>query len=69
MRTAVVPSNAATGPVTVEVAGITAIGPSFEDDDIVNLTDSLGHQSTYTTVVVGGKWYVSNAQGSGCSLR
>jgi RHS repeat-associated protein len=33
----------------------------------VTLTDSLGHQSTYASEMVGGKWYVNNSQGSGCS--
>ncbi|HVP51612.1 MAG TPA: putative Ig domain-containing protein, partial [Terriglobales bacterium] len=31
------------------------------------LTDSLGNQSTYTAAVIGGKWYVSDGSGPGCS--
>lgn len=64
---AVVPNGAATGPVTVEVAGVTAEGPIFEVSSAVQVTDSLGNQSTYTSVISGGKWYVSQVQGSGCS--
>jgi RHS repeat-associated protein len=64
---AVVPTGASSGPVAVEVGDITAQGPVFTINSSVQLTDSLGHQSTYTTAMAGGKWYVSNAQGSGCS--
>jgi YD repeat-containing protein len=65
--TAVVPAGTTTGPVTVDVAGITVDGPTFEVSSSVQLSDSLGNQSTYTSVMTGGKWYVSTAQGSGCS--
>jgi RHS repeat-associated protein len=64
---AIVPAGAATGPVTVEVAAETADGPTYEISTSVTLTDSLGHQSTYASEMVGGKWYVNNSQGSGCS--
>jgi RHS repeat-associated protein len=64
---AVVPSGASTGPVSITVAGLAAYGPSFQLSATVQLTDSQGHQTTYTSVIAGGKWYVSNAQGSGCS--
>jgi RHS repeat-associated protein len=64
---ATVPSGSGTGAVSVTVAGITVIGPVFTLTEAVQLTDSLGHQSTYSSLVAGGKWYVSNAQGSGCS--
>ena len=64
---AVVPTGASTGPVTVDVAGVTATGPTFTVSSGIVLTDSLGHQSTYTSVIAGGTWYVSNSQGSGCS--
>jgi RHS repeat-associated protein len=64
---AIVPAGAATGPVTVEVAANTADGPIYEISTSVTLTDSLGHQSTYASEMVGGKWYVNNSQGSGCS--
>jgi RHS repeat-associated protein len=65
--TAVVPTGASTGPVTAEVAGSTALGPVFTLTGSVQLTDSLGHQSTYASQLAGGKWYVNNSQGSGCS--
>jgi RHS repeat-associated protein len=64
---AIVPSGASTGPVTVTVANATANGPSFQITSSIQLSDSFGNQSTYATVVVGGQWAVSSAQGSGCS--
>jgi RHS repeat-associated protein len=64
---AVVPSGTTTGSVSVTVAGVTAFGPQFEINSTIQLTDSLGNQSSYTSEIVGGKWYVSQAQGSGCS--
>ena len=65
--TATVPSGASTGPVTVEVANTTVLGPSFEVTASATLTDSLGDQTTYWSAMVGGRWYVSSEQGSGCS--
>jgi RHS repeat-associated protein len=62
-----VPSGASTGPVTVEVAGITVVGPSYEISVATTLTDSLGNTTNYSTVMVGGKWYVASSTGSGCS--
>ncbi len=64
---ATVASGTSTGPVSVQVAGVVVFGPTFQINSTIQLTDSLGHQSSYTTQVAGGKWYVSNAQGSGCS--
>ena len=46
-----------TGPVIVEVAGTTVLGPVFTVDTSVQLTDSLGNQSTYVGIMTGGKWY------------
>jgi RHS repeat-associated protein len=62
-----VPIGASTGPVTVEVAGITVVGPSYEISNSTMLSDSLGNTTTYSTVMVGGKWYVASSTGSGCS--
>jgi RHS repeat-associated protein len=64
---AIVPPGASTGPVTVDVANVIAQGPVFSISSLLTLTDSLGHQTTYASVMVGGKWYVNNSQGSGCS--
>ena len=64
---AIVPAAATTGLVSVQVAGIAVSGPSFEITSSMQLTDSLGHQSSYTSTVVGGKALLSSAQGSGCS--
>ena len=72
--TAIVPTGTTTGPVSVVVAGITALGPSFQINTTVTLTDSRGDpSSTYTSAIVGGKWYVTQLSGSagspasGCS--
>jgi RHS repeat-associated protein len=65
--TAVVPSGTSTGPVSVEVADQTVTGPSFELITGAQLTDSLGHSSSYSAAVIGGSWNVTSAQGSGCS--
>jgi RHS repeat-associated protein len=65
--TTTVPTGASTGPVTVEVANDTVFGPTFEVTGSLELTDSLGHQTSYSAGMVGGKWYVASAQGSGCS--
>ena len=64
---AVVPTGASTGPVSVTVAANTDYGPTFQVSTSIQLTDSLGNVSTYVSVIAGGKWYVSNASGSGCS--
>ncbi|MGB7154128.1 MAG: IPT/TIG domain-containing protein [Candidatus Acidiferrales bacterium] len=64
---AVVPSGASTGPVTVEVANVTADGPVFTISGATVVTDSLGNQTTYAAGIVGGNWYVTSGQGSGCS--
>jgi RHS repeat-associated protein len=65
--TAVVTSGTSTGPVSVAVADQTVTGPSFELITGAQLTDSLGHTSNYSAGVTGGSWYVTSAQGSGCS--
>jgi RHS repeat-associated protein len=66
--TAIVPAGTTTGPVSVDVAGITALGPNFQINNTVTLTDSLGDpSSTYTSAIIGGKWYVIQSTGSGCS--
>jgi YD repeat-containing protein len=64
---AVVQAGTASGPVSVVVAGVTTQGPAFSINATYQVTDSLGNQSSYTTSVAGGKWYVTDAQGSGCS--
>jgi len=64
---AVVPAAASTGPVSVTVGNITAQGPTFTVSLTVQLTDSLGNQSSYTSQVFGGQWGATDSQGSGCS--
>jgi RHS repeat-associated protein len=64
---AIVPADALPGPVSVEVAGITINGPNFTVNSTIQLTDSLGNQSNYTSALAGGMWHVTQSQGSGCS--
>ncbi len=63
----VVPAGASTGLVSVQVAGITVQGPSFTLSSTLQVTDSLGNSSSYTSAVIGGRWVVTDSQGSGCS--
>jgi len=64
---AVVPAGITTGPVSANVAGNSAQGPVFTLTSSVTLTDSLSHTSTYASAVVGGRWLLTDSQGSGCS--
>ena len=64
---ATVPAGAGSGPVSVDVAGITAQGPSFTINATSQTTDSLGNTSSYTSEVTAGKWVFTDGQGSGCS--
>jgi RHS repeat-associated protein len=62
-----VPSGTSNGPISVQVGGLTAEGPSFQLTNVVQLTDSLGNQTNYTLAVNGGTWGLSSSQGPGCS--
>jgi RHS repeat-associated protein len=62
-----VPSGTASGPVWVTVANISGVGPNFALTTTMQLTDSLGNSTTYTSVGAGGNWGPSTSQGSGCS--
>jgi IPT/TIG domain len=64
---AVVPTLTPTGPVYLNVANITGQGPAFTLTSSLSLSDSLNHQTTYQSVLKGGKWYPLQVQGSGCS--
>jgi RHS repeat-associated protein len=64
---AVVPSTAASGPMSVKVAGVTVQGPEFTLNATAQLTDSLGNPSSFTSAIIGGKWAFIEGQGSGCS--
>jgi RHS repeat-associated protein len=64
---AVAPDEVSTGPVSATVSGITAPGPTFTVGLTVQVTDSLGNQTSYTSGIAGGAWMITNAQGSGCS--
>jgi RHS repeat-associated protein len=64
---AVIAPGTSTGPVTVTVAGITAQTASYTVNSVVQVTDSLGHASSYTSASAGGTWNNISATGSGCS--
>ena len=63
----VVPSGAASGPVSVGVGSIVNWGPSFTLTFRVQLTDSLANSTTYISELISGKWVPASSQGSGCS--
>ena len=63
-----VPGDALTGPLTVQVGGLTATAPSwFTVNQVTQLTDSLGNQTEYSFDMLGGQWFTSISQGPGCS--
>ena len=65
--TVLVPAGAVTGSVDVTVGGVIWYGPQFTMTTTVQLTDSKGNQSSYTSAMIGGLWLSLNGQGSGCS--
>jgi YD repeat-containing protein len=63
-----VPGDALTGPLTVQVGGLTATAPSwFTVNQVTQLTDSFGNQTQYSFGMLGGAWFTSISQGPGCS--
>ena len=64
---ATVPPGTATGPVGVVVATVGGPTSNFVLNTTVQVTDSLGHISSYTSAMLGGNWYNSSSTGSGCS--
>ena len=64
---ATLPSGSATGQAFVTVANVTGVGPTFTLTSSLQLTDSLGNATTYTSQLTGGMWLPSSSQGSGCS--
>jgi YD repeat-containing protein len=63
----VVPPGTETGPAWVTIAGVNAPSQNFTINTSAQITDSLGRSSSYTSVMLGGTWLGSDAQGSGCS--
>jgi hypothetical protein len=63
----VVPPGTETGPAWVTIAGVNALSQNFTINTSAQITDSLGRSSSYTSVMLGGTWLGSDAQGSGCS--
>lgn len=63
----IVPTGTVTGSIDVTVADLTANGPAFEVNQVAYVTDSLGNNSSYTSAMFDGRWYVTNSTGSGCS--
>ena len=64
---ATVPTGAPSGPIQVQVASLTVLGPLFTISRTIQLTDSKGNISNYTSAMIGGKWMPTVGQGSGCS--
>jgi RHS repeat-associated protein len=64
---ALAPQGIATGPISVQVGGLTGFGPSFYVTSPTVLTDSLGNQTTYNFGINGGAWGLASSTGSGCS--
>jgi RHS repeat-associated protein len=65
--TANVPPGAATGPVNVTVATVGGPTSTFTVNTSVQIVDSLGHSSSYTSAMIGGSWVGTDATGSGCT--
>jgi RHS repeat-associated protein len=65
--TAFVPPGAATGPVGITVTGVSGPTADFTLKSTVQVTDSLGHITSYDFEQLGGKWHNSISMGSGCS--
>jgi RHS repeat-associated protein len=62
-----VPTDAASGPVSVQVGGVTAFAPTwFYANTFTQLADSFGNQSQYTLNAQGGLWFASSSTGPGC---
>jgi RHS repeat-associated protein len=64
---ATVPPGTASGPVGVTVDSVVGPAVSFTLNATVQVTDSLGNVSSYTSQMVGGAWLGLSATGSGCS--
>ena len=64
---AIVPQGAASGSTDVTVGSVVWYGPQFTMTRGIQITDSNGHSSTYTSAMIGGQWVPSATQGSGCS--
>jgi regulation of enolase protein 1 (concanavalin A-like superfamily) len=64
---AVVPLEAASGPVDVTVGSLVWHGPTFTITKSIQTTDSQSNPSSYTSANIGGVWVPLTTQGSGCS--
>ena len=64
---ATVPADSPSGPVGVNVGAVEFVGQQFTMTRTIQLTDSLGNQSSYTSALIGGIWLPTVGQGSGCS--
>ena len=65
--TVTVPTGTSTGPVSVTVGAVVGTGPSFTLQSLSQISDSLGNQTQYTSIVSGGIFFTSGSNGSGCS--
>jgi YD repeat-containing protein len=62
-----VPFAASTGGVGVWVGGVSGSHFTVIISATAQVTDSLGHSSSYTAEMLGGGWLVTETTGSGCS--
>jgi RHS repeat-associated protein len=65
--TVTVPTGTSTGPVSVTVGAVVGTGPFFTLQSLSQISDSLGNQTQYTSIVSGGFFFTSGSNGSGCS--
>lgn len=56
-----------TGPVGIVVGGISVLNANFNVIFTANVTDSLGHTTTYHSSLAGDEWKFTDSEGSGCS--
>lgn len=62
-----VPDDAATGPLGMQVGGLTGYAPTwFVVSGFTQVTDSFGNQTTYSFSMQGGQWIASSSEGPGC---
>jgi RHS repeat-associated protein len=64
---ATVPSGTVSGAVCVSIASVSGCGGDVIIQQVTTVTDSLSHQSTYTSQILSNAWNLVQVQGSGCS--
>jgi YD repeat-containing protein len=62
-----VPPGTSTGPVSVTIGSVVGTGPWFYLQAVNQVTDSLGNQTQYASIVSGGVFFTNASSGPGCS--